>query len=130
MQKLTPRRSFELTPEAVGVPQQRRVGGMLEVPEPNDARTAMRGAAVMTGSIALDPQHPLASARQVVRCRAPHGAEAADHDIKMRHNVGLAILCANRSYCDGACSTVKGLRAPPAVWPRLRRGSCPCGRAP
>src|SRR5262249_1453057 len=123
----TPRRSFELTPEAVGVPQQRHVRGMLEVPEPNDARAAMRGAAVMTGSIALDPQHPLASARQVVRRRAPHGAEAADHDIKMRHNVGLAILSANRSYCDDACSTVKGLRARRAkagpCGPRLRRVS-------
>ena len=63
MQKLTPRRSFEVTPEAVGVPQQRHVRGMLEVPEPNDARVAMGRAAVMTGSIALDSQHPLASAR-------------------------------------------------------------------
>jgi len=65
----------------------------------------------MTGKIALDPQHPLASARQVMRRRGPHGAEAADHDIKMRHNVGLAILSVNRSYCDDARSTVKGLRA-------------------
>src|SRR5262249_220196 len=85
---------------------------------------AMRGAAVMTGSIALDPQHPLASARQVVRRRAPHGADAADHDIKMRHNVGLAILSANRSYCDDACSTVKAFRARIAAGRPLRAAAC------
>ena len=128
MQKLAPRRSFELTPEAVGVPQQRHVGGMLEVPEPNDARAAMGGAAVVTGSMALDPQHPLASACQVLRRCAPHRAEAADHDIEMRHNVGLDIRCANRTYCDDAFAAGKGLPARMGeagpCRPRVRRVSC------
>ena len=43
---------------------------MLEIAEPNDAREPMGGAAVVAGLIALDPQHTLASARQVLKRRA------------------------------------------------------------
>jgi len=56
--------------------------------------------AVSTRSVGLDPQHPLAPARQVLGRRTPHRAETAGHDIEMRRNVGLAIRRANRTYCD------------------------------
>jgi hypothetical protein len=39
----------------------------------------------MAGCITLDAQHPLASARHVVKRRAPHCAQAADDDIEVAH---------------------------------------------
>src|SRR5712692_2395001 len=58
---------------------------MLEITETNDARCAMRGAAVVTGRKALDSQHTFASTRQMMKCRTPHCAEPADHDVEMSH---------------------------------------------
>ena len=42
----------------------------------------------MAGCITLEPQHPLASARHVVKRRAPHCTQAADDDIEMAHAPG------------------------------------------
>jgi hypothetical protein len=90
MEKLSPRRALELTPQLVSMAQQRDVGGMLEIPKSNDAGQAMGGAAVVTGGVPLKPQHALASARQMLERRAPHRAQAADDNIEMSHSVGPA----------------------------------------
>ncbi len=58
---------------------------MLEIAEPNDACAPMGGAAVVARSIALDAQHPLASARQVLHRGAAHRAQAAHDDVEMAH---------------------------------------------
>jgi hypothetical protein len=39
----------------------------------------------MAGCITLDAQHPFASARHMVKRRAPHCAQAADDDIEVAH---------------------------------------------
>src|SRR5438132_2572991 len=85
VEKLLPARLFELAPESVGVPQQRDIGRMLEIAEPNDARQPMGGAAVVPGLMTLEAQHALASARQVRKRRASHRAQAAHGDIEMAH---------------------------------------------
>ena len=54
----------------------------------------------MARRMALKPQHALASARQMMERRAPHGAEAADDDVEMVHSLGLSWLGPTR------CSTV------------------------
>ena len=56
VEKLLPARLFELAPESVGVPQQRDIGRMFEIAEPNDARQPMGGAAVVPGLMALEAQ--------------------------------------------------------------------------
>src|SRR5439155_22478256 len=85
VEKLLPARLFELAPEPVGVPQQRDIGRMLEIAEPNDARQSMRGAAVVPGLMTLEAEHGLASARQVRKRLASHRAQAGHDDIEMAH---------------------------------------------
>jgi hypothetical protein len=70
---------------------------MLEIAESNDAGAAMGGAAIVTGSVALEAQHALASARQMMERRASHRAEPADDDVEMRHNDQPAIRFSDAS---------------------------------
>src|SRR6266516_3093137 len=58
---------------------------MLEITQAEDARAAMRGAAVVAGRVAVEPQHPLAPAYQMKERRGPHRAKTADHDVEIGH---------------------------------------------
>lgn len=97
---------------------------MFEVSKSNDARQAMGGATVVTWRVTLQPEHPLASARQMLERRAPHRAQAADHHIEMSHTVGPAIRFSNSSECGCAFATAKEL--PPQIKSEagLRRNCC------
>ena len=44
----------------------------------------------MAREMALEPQHALASARQMMERGASHNAETADDDVKMDHSAGLS----------------------------------------
>jgi hypothetical protein len=44
----------------------------------------------MARGIALEPEHALAAARQMMERCASHGAEAADDDIEMGHSPRLS----------------------------------------
>jgi len=50
----------------------------------------------MARGMALEPEHALAPACQVMERRAPHGPEAADDDIEMGHSPRLSQLRATR----------------------------------
>src|SRR5262245_64315972 len=133
MEKPLPDGLFEFMPQFVGVAQQGDIGGMFEVSKSNDARETMGGATVVTWGVALEPQHPLASARQMLERRASHRAEAADHHIEMSHTVGPAIRFSNSSEGGCAFATAKGL--PPQIksGAGLRRNCCAvvvCGDQP
>ena len=49
MQELLPAGLLEPAPQFIGAPQQRHVGRVLEIAEPDEAGDAMRGAAVVAG---------------------------------------------------------------------------------
>src|SRR5262249_59943565 len=100
---------------------------MLEIAEPNDAREPMGGAAVVPGFIAVDPEHTLASARQVLECRAAHCAQAADDDVEMAHG---AVPVAKLSYRCALAMRKRTLfcerrASGGADWPPSRRHSLP-----
>ena len=54
----------------------------------------------MARGMALEPQHALAPACQVMERRAPHGPEAADDDIEMGHSPRLSQLRATPLSCS------------------------------
>ena len=54
----------------------------------------------MARGMALEPQHALAPACQVMKCRAPHGPEAADDDIENGHSPRLSLLRATPLSCS------------------------------
>ena len=70
---------FELPPQFIRAPQQRHVGGMLEVREPDDARAAVARSLIVRGLKLLEAEHALAARCGVRRGRAAHAAEA-DND--------------------------------------------------
>src|SRR6516162_1424244 len=113
MEKLSPDCLFEFMPQFVSVAQQGDIGGMFEVSKSNDARQAMGGATVVTWGVTLEPQHLLASARQMLNRRAPHRAQAADHHIEMSHTVGPAIRYSNSS--EGGCAFATAKELPPQI---------------
>src|SRR5262249_30274206 len=83
---------LELAPQLIGAPQQGHIGGMLEIAEPDDAGGAMRGAAVVAGSEALEAQHALPPAREVVNRRAAHHAQATNRHVKCLHSASDVVL--------------------------------------
>jgi len=58
-----PGRDLEFPPQRVGAPQQRDIGRVLEIAQANDPGAAMRGAAVVAGRVAIEPEHALAAPR-------------------------------------------------------------------
>ena len=71
-------RRLELAPELIGAAQQRHVGRMLEIAEPDDAGLAVRGAAVMARRESLDADDAQPAARKLIQRGAAHRAEP-DH---------------------------------------------------
>src|SRR5262249_41614604 len=61
------------------------IRGVLEIAETNDAVCAMRGAAIVTGHKALDPEHAGAAPRQLLQRCTSHRAQPADDDVEMGH---------------------------------------------
>ena len=91
VQKLAARGVLDLAPELVGPAHERDVGWMLEIGEPDDARRAVRGAAVVAGRKSLDPDHAARRARERVERCAAHRAKPANRDIVMVHASGLSV---------------------------------------
>ena len=67
VQQLLPRRRLKLAPQRIGPAQQRHVGRMLEIAEPDDAGLAVRRAVVVPGRKPLDAGDADAAARQLDR---------------------------------------------------------------
>ena len=76
---------LEIAPQRVGAAQQRHIGRMLEIAEPDDPRCAMRGAESMARFETVDADDALASASELVDGGAAHRAEPDHHDIERRH---------------------------------------------
>ena len=105
MKERLPGLDLEFPPQRVGAPQQRDVGRVLEIAQANDPGAAVRGAAVVAGRVAIEPEHALAAPRQCMDGRAPHDAETADDDIEMGHSlksVSLTISCFIAGQAAGA----------------------------
>ena len=85
VQELPAARRLELAPQLVGAAQERHVGRMLEIAEPDDARLAVRGAPVVAGRKALDADHARAAARESARAPRCPCAEADDRYVVFRH---------------------------------------------
>ena len=78
-------RRFKLAPQRVGPAQQRHIGRVLEIAEPDDAGLAMRRALVVPGRKSLDACDADAAARQLIERRAAHGADANHDHVELRH---------------------------------------------
>jgi hypothetical protein len=89
---------------------------MLEVAQPNDARAAMRGAAVVTGNVALEAGDALSPAREMMDGRGPHRTEPADDDIEMGHSPSLPSVFATR-YSNVSVSSIWSKKAGAAQSP-------------
>ena len=71
VQERLPARRLELAPQLIGAAQQRHIGRMLEIAEPDDARSAVRGALIVARRKALDAEHARAAAREWRAPRCP-----------------------------------------------------------
>ena len=135
VQQLAAASRLKLAPQLIGAAQQRHVGRMLEIAEPDDAGFAVRGAAVVARREALDAEHARAAPRQLRQRRAAHRAEA-DHDhVELRHRptrlsrsgpLFKSRLCSNRrrKFAHGARhpSARRQQRPRPALAGRGRAG--------
>ncbi len=65
---------LDLAPQLVGAADQRHIGRVLEIGEADDAGVAVRRAAIVARWIAINPEHALAAARQMVERGASHDA--------------------------------------------------------
>src|SRR5262249_23098937 len=86
---------LDVAPELVGAPHQRHVGWVLVVAKPDDAGEPVRGAVVVSGREALDPDDMTAAPCQGMKGGAPHDAKPDDSDIEFCHYNGLF-------PCDGS----------------------------
>lgn len=80
-------KSFEVRPEFIRSAKERHVIGMFEVGETDDARMAVRTAAVVPRGEAIDAQNADATAREMKQGRAADSAEADDDDIRIHANI-------------------------------------------
>ena len=64
---------------------------MLEIGEADDAGLAVRGAAVVAGREAIEPEHAPAAAGQFVKRGAAHDAEPAHYDVVCGHGRDLSL---------------------------------------
>ena len=85
VEELRSRRGLKLAPQRIGPAQQRHIGRMLEIAEPDDAALAVRRALVVPRHKAFDADNADAAARELMQRRASHRAEP-DHDhVELRH---------------------------------------------
>ena len=84
-----PGETLELAPQLVGATQERDVGRMLPVGEPDDPGEPVRRAVFMHQVEALQPEHPEPSARQVKQCRAAHTSETKHDRIVSGHGTSI-----------------------------------------
>src|SRR5262249_20447463 len=98
----------ELLAQRIDVAQQAHVRGMLEIAEPDDARGAMRGAAVVSWFVLLDAEHADALDSEAVQRRAAHHPKP-DHDhVEARHHATLARYCEPTCPARGQSAMVSG----------------------
>ena len=76
-----PDRDSSVAPPIVGGAHQRDVERVLEVGGADDARLAVRRAAIVRRVEAVEAEHAQAAARERARRRGAHGAEACDDDV-------------------------------------------------
>ena len=76
---------LELAPQLVRAAEERHVVGVLEVREADDPRQPVRGALLVEEVEALEPEHALAAAGEVVERSAPHTADPDDDDVVPLH---------------------------------------------
>lgn len=69
------RETFELAPQLVGAPQERHVGWMLPVGEPDDSSEPVGRAVLMHQVEALESEHAQAPAREVEQRCAAHPSQ-------------------------------------------------------
>jgi hypothetical protein len=81
--------SFEFSPQRIAAPEQRDVRRMLEIAQPDDARSAMRGAAIMSGFEPVEAENACTAARKMVDRGAAHRAKPNHHDIIGLHVRGI-----------------------------------------
>src|ERR1051326_4440251 len=81
---------FEILPQFVSAFEQRHIAGMLEVGEADEPRLAVRAAVVVSGGKAINAEHALPTARQVIKSRAADAA-GSEHDAvpdrRLRHSM-------------------------------------------
>ena len=80
---------LELAPELVRAPEQGHVVRVLEVREADDPREAVGRALVVEDVEALEPEHALSAAGEVVERRASHPADSDDDDVVPLHEAIL-----------------------------------------
>ena len=95
-----------LTPEFVGAPQQRHIGGMFEVCEPNHTRSPVARSLRVTRLELFEAKYALASRCNVRGGGATHAAQANDDDIVPRHVPHPTYPACFQPSCTGfKCST-------------------------
>ena len=83
---------LELVPQLVAATQERDVGRVLVVGEPDDAGQAVRRAELVQQVVLLQAEHAPPAARQVVRRGGPHSAQADDDRVvSVRHGRSVPI---------------------------------------
>src|SRR3954470_9967290 len=85
MQELAPACLLERAPQFIRAPQQRNIGRVLKIAEPDETGDAMRGAAVVAGREAFDSDHTLDAPSKRLQRRASHHTEADHRNIEMSH---------------------------------------------
>ena len=85
VEQLLARERLELAPQLVRPPQQRDVGGMLPVGQPDDPGEPVRRAVLVQQVEALQAQHAEAAAREMEQRGAAHPAEAENDDVVCGH---------------------------------------------
>ncbi len=98
--------------------RQRHVVRMLEVGEPDDAGEPVRRALVVEHVEALEPEHALPAAGEVVERRAPHSADTDDDDVVAlcgrRHSDDQGqTLGRSSTPCDSSLTVGAGQCTPP-----------------
>src|SRR5258705_10232969 len=112
MEELPPRRLLQLAPQRVGALYQRHVGRMLEIGEPDDARCAMRGTAVVAGREPFDAQDALAAACKPMERGAAHHAKPDHDDVEMAHAVSACSGKAGTGFRTRPCAKSRWLALP------------------
>src|SRR4051794_32997709 len=72
---------LQLVPACVGPVQERHIVGVFVIGLANDARVAVRAAAVVAQRKLFQPEHAAAAAGKLERRRGAHAADAEDDDL-------------------------------------------------
>ena len=76
---------LDLAPELVGAAQQRDVGWMLPVREPDDAVRAVRRSLIVRNVELLEPKHAQSAVGELVDGGTAHPADSDHDDVVARH---------------------------------------------